>query len=68
MPKFWQPLWSKLVRDGADIFTDDTARFHRAPAPSQAELERLLDTLVQRITRTLVRASVLVEDPEPILA
>jgi len=53
-----------LVLDGAYTFTDDTARFHHAPAPSQAELERLLDTLVRRITRTLVRAGVLVEDPE----
>ena len=53
-----------LVLDGAYTFTDDTARFHRAPAPSEAELERLLDTLVRRITRTLVRAGVLVEDPE----
>jgi hypothetical protein len=53
-----------LVLDGAYTFTDDTARFHRAPAPSQAELEGLLDTLVRRITRTLVRAGVLVEDPE----
>jgi hypothetical protein len=53
-----------LVLDGAYTFTHDRARFHRAPAPSGAELVRLLDTLIRRITRTLVRAGVLVEDPE----
>ncbi len=53
-----------LVLDGAYTFTHDRARFHRAPAPSDAELVRLLDTLIRRITRTLVRAGVLVEDPE----
>jgi hypothetical protein len=53
-----------LVLDGAYTFTHDRARFHRAPAPSDAELVRLLDTLIVRITRTLVRAGVLVEDPE----
>ena len=42
----------------------DRARFHRAPAPSNAELARLLDVLIRRIARTLVRANVLVEDPE----
>ncbi len=53
-----------LVLDGAYTFTHDRARFHHAPAPSDAELVRLLDTLIRRITRTLVRAGVLVEDPE----
>ena len=53
------------VLDGAYTFTHDRARFHRAPALSDAELVRLLDTLIRRITRTLVRADVLVEDPEP---
>ena len=47
-----------LVLDGAYTFTDDTARFHRVPAPSQGERERVLDTLIARITRTLVRAGV----------
>jgi len=53
-----------LVLDGAYTFTHDRARFHHAPAPSDAELVRLLDTLIRCITRTLVRAGVLVEDPE----
>jgi hypothetical protein len=53
-----------LVPDGAFTFAHDRARFHRAPAPSEAELEGLLETLVGRITRTLVRAGVLVEEPE----
>lgn len=57
-------LLQLLVLDGAYTFSDGTARFHRAPAPSQGEIERLLDTLARRITRTLVRAGVLVEDPQ----
>jgi len=40
------------------------ARFHRAPAPTDIELERLVDTLIVRITRTLVRTGVLVADPQ----
>ncbi len=53
-----------LVPDGAYTFANGQARFHRAPAPSDLDLERLLDTLIRRITRTLVRTGVLVEDPE----
>ena len=34
------------------------------PAPSVFELERLLETLIHRIPRTLVRTGVLIEDPE----
>jgi hypothetical protein len=36
----------RLVLDGAYTFTHDRARFHRAPAPPDAELVRLLDTLI----------------------
>ncbi len=53
-----------LVPDGAYTFAHGQARFHRAPAPSEAELERLLDILIRRITRTLVRTGVLVKDPQ----
>ncbi|MCP5083373.1 MAG: transposase [Alphaproteobacteria bacterium] len=53
-----------LVPDGAYTFAHGQARFHRAPAPTEAELERLLQTLIGRITRALVLAGVLVEDPE----
>ncbi len=53
-----------LVPDGAYTFAHDRARFHRASAPSQLELERLLETLIRRITRTLMRTGVLIEDPE----
>ena len=42
--------------DGGYTFTLEWALFHRAPALSQAELERVLDTLIARITRTLVAA------------
>ena len=53
-----------LVLNSRYTFAHGPPRFHRAPAPSQAELERVLDTLIARIARTLVRAGVLVEDPE----
>ena len=49
---------------GPDADGDDQARFHRAPAPSDSELGQLLDTFIRRITRTVVRAGALVEDPE----
>ena len=51
-----------LALDGAYSFERKRPRFHRAPVPSQDELERLLSTLIQRITRTLVRAGALIED------
>lgn len=53
-----------LVLDGVYTFAQDNAQFQRAPAPSAGELERLLDILIGRITRTLVRTGVLVEDAE----
>ncbi len=53
-----------LVPDGAYTFEHDKPRFHRAPAPSPTELRQLLDTLIARITRTLVRGGVLIEEPE----
>ena len=57
-----------LALDGAYSFEHGKARFDRAPAPRQGELEALLATLITRITRTLVRAGVLVaEDEQPYL-
>lgn len=53
-----------LVLDGAYTFSHDRAQFHRARPPSDTEVKRLLDSLIPRITRTLVRAGVLVEDPD----
>jgi hypothetical protein len=53
-----------LVPDGAYTFEHDKPHFHRAPAPSPTELCQLLDTLIARITRTLVRGGVLIEEPE----
>ena len=45
-------------------FEHGKARFHRAPAPRPGELEALLSTLITRVTRTLVRADVLVAEAE----
>ncbi len=53
-----------LVPDGAYTFEHDKPRFHRAPAPSPTELSQLLDTLIARITRTLVHGGVLIEEPD----
>ena len=39
-------------------------RFHRARAPTNDEIERLLDTLIRRIVRTLTGAGALVADPD----
>ena len=52
-----------LIPDGACTFNDGQARFHRAPAPADSELTHLLNTLIRRITRALVRVGALVEDP-----
>jgi hypothetical protein len=51
-----------LALDGVYSFERERPRFHRTSAPSNAELERLLDTLIRRITRTLVRAGALIEE------
>ena len=53
-----------LVPDGARHFVNDKARFHRAPAPDDADIERSLARLIQRITRCLARAGVLVMEAE----
>jgi len=53
-----------LVPDGAYTFEHDKPHFHRAPAPSPAELRQLLDTVIARTTRTLVRGGVLLEAGE----
>ena len=53
-----------LVLDGVYTFERERPCFHRTPEPSQAVLERLLDALIRRITRTLVRAGALIEEAD----
>ena len=53
-----------LVPDGAWHFVNGKAHFHRAPAPSDADIERLLARLIRRVTRCLLRAGVLVVEAE----
>ncbi len=53
-----------LAPDGAYTFERDKPQFHRVPAPSPAESRHLLDILIVRIIRALVRAAVLIEEPE----
>jgi hypothetical protein len=57
-----------LALDGAYRFKHGKARFHRAGGLRPEELEALLTTVITRVTRTLVRAGVLVaEDEQPYL-
>ena len=53
-----------LLSEGAYTFTDNRPRFHRARVPTDADLSRLLDTLIHRITHTLIRSGALVQDPD----
>ena len=45
-----------LVLDGAYTFVAGRPRFHRARAPTDDEIERLLDALIRRVVRTLTAA------------
>lgn len=57
-----------LALDGAYSFERGKARFHRAKALRPEELDALLTSVITRVTRTLVRAGVLVaEDDQPYL-
>jgi hypothetical protein len=57
-----------LALDGAYSFERGKARFHRAKALRPEELAALLTSIITRVTRTLVRAGVLVaEDEQPYL-
>ena len=49
-----------LALDGVYTFDGEHPRFHRAAPPTASELERLLDTQIRRITRTLARRGTLV--------
>ena len=51
-----------LALDGAYSFNHGKARFHRAGGLRPEELEALLTTVITRVTRTLVRAGVLVAE------
>ena len=42
-----------LALDGAYTFATGRPRFHRARAPTNDEIERLLDALIRRVVRTL---------------
>ena len=57
-----------LALDGAYSFEHGKACFHRVGGLCPEELEALLTTIITRVTRTLVRAGVLVaEDEQPYL-
>jgi hypothetical protein len=57
-----------LALDGGYNFEHSKARFHRAGALHPEQLQALLSTVITRVTRTLVRAGVLMaEDEQPYL-
>ena len=49
-----------LALDGAYTFDGERPHFHRVAPLAAEELERLLDTLIPRIMRTLLRSGALV--------
>ena len=58
------PSLHLLVLDGAYTFAAERPRFHRARAPTNDDIERLLDALIRRIVRTLTRSGALVAEPD----
>ena len=58
------PHLHMLFVDGAYTFDDDSPRFHRVAAPTQAELQRLLHAIATRVTRALERQGLLTRDDE----
>ncbi|MDP6472606.1 MAG: transposase zinc-binding domain-containing protein, partial [Pseudomonadales bacterium] len=53
-----------LIPDGVYTFQRSKPQFQPAPAPTPAELNTLLDRIITRVTRHLLRDGFLVEDAE----
>ena len=53
-----------LVLDGVYTFENDKPRFRRVNAPDREHLATLLNRIIARVTRRLVRDGLLIEDPE----
>ena len=67
----WYSAWLSLnihlhmlFVDGVYTFDEERPRFHRASAPTQPELQRLLRTIATRVTRALERQGLLIRDDE----
>ena len=58
------PHLHMLFVDGVYTFDDETPRFHRVAAPTQAELQRLLHAIATRVTRALEKQGLLSRDEE----
>ena len=58
------PHLHMLFLDGAYAFDDESPRFHRVAAPTQAELQRLLHAIATRVTRALEKQGVLLRDDD----
>lgn len=54
-----------IVLDGVyTIGQSDKAKFHRVPAPNQAEIQKLLNRVIKRVVRRLERNGLLIADHE----
>ena len=53
-----------LIPDGAYTFESRKPRFHRTTAPTHAELDALLNRIINRLTRQLERDGLLIQDTE----
>ena len=58
------PHLHMLFLDGVYTFDDESPRFHRIAAPTQAELQRLLHAIATRVIRALERQGLLSRDEE----
>ncbi len=53
-----------IVLDGVYTFDDDAPRFHSIKAPSQSDMQTLLDRIIRRTVSQLERDGVLIQDTE----
>ena len=53
-----------IVLDGVYTFDDDAPRFHSIKAPSQSDMQTLLDRIIRRTMSQLERDRVLIQDTE----
>ena len=53
-----------LIPDGVYVLQHGKPRFHRTAAPAIEEMQHLMDRIIQRITRQLLRDCLLIEDAD----
>ena len=53
-----------IILDGIYTLESNRPRFHQVNAPDRQHLEKLLNRIIGRVMRRLVKDGLLVEDPE----